>query len=119
MTLAPPIKEVVRYIDGALPVPGEPRAIPCPGHTLGHCALHLADRDVVIAGDAIVTLDPYTGRRGPRIVAGAATVDSERNLRTLDAIAETGARTVLVGHGEPWTQGADAAVAAARRAGPA
>jgi glyoxylase-like metal-dependent hydrolase (beta-lactamase superfamily II) len=81
--------------------------------------LTLVDAGVVVAGDAIVTLDPYTGRRGPRIVAGAATVDSERNLRTLDAIAETGASTVLVGHGEPWTQGADAAVAAARLAGPA
>jgi glyoxylase-like metal-dependent hydrolase (beta-lactamase superfamily II) len=115
--LAPPVKDVVRYVDGALPVPGAPRAIQCPGHTLGHCAFHLADRDVVIAGDAVVTLDPYTGRRGPRIVARAATVDSERNLRTLDAVAETGARTVLTGHGEPWTQGAAAAVAAARRAG--
>ncbi|HKG66205.1 MAG TPA: MBL fold metallo-hydrolase [Solirubrobacteraceae bacterium] len=117
--LAPPIKDVVRYVDGALPVPGAPRALPCPGHTLGHCALHLADRDVVIAGDAVVTLDPYTGRRGPRIVARAATVDSERNLRTLDAIADTGARTVLTGHGEPWTQGAAAAVAAARHVGSA
>jgi len=117
--LAPPIKDVVRYVDGALPVPGAPRALPCPGHTLGHCALHLADRDVVIAGDAVVTLDPYTGRRGPRIVARAATVDSERNLRTLDAIADTGAGTVLTGHGEPWTQGAAAAVAAARHVGSA
>ena len=117
--LAPPLKDVVRYADGALPVPGEPRAIHCPGHTLGHCALHLADRDVVIAGDAIVTLDPYTGRRGPRIVARAATVDSERNLRTLDAIEQTGARTVLTGHGEPWMEGAAAAVEAARRAGTA
>ena len=117
--LAPPVKDVIRYSDGLLPVPGGPRAIHCPGHTLGHCALHLADRDVVIAGDAIVTLDPYTGRRGPRIVARAATADSERNLRTLDAIEETAARTVLTGHGEPWTQGAAAAVAAARRAGPA
>ena len=37
---------------------------------------------MVIAGDAITrTLDPYTGRRGPRIVAGAATVDSDRNLQ--------------------------------------
>ena len=117
--LAPPIKDAVRYVDGVLPVPGAPRAIHCPGHTLGHCALHLADRDVVIAGDAVVTLDPYTGRRGPRIVARAATVDSERNLRTLDAIAETGAGTVLTGHGEPWTQGAAAAVEAARRAGAA
>ena len=36
--------------------------------------------DSVIAGDAIVTLDPYTAKRGPRIIAGAATADSTRNL---------------------------------------
>ena len=34
--------------------------------TLSHCALHLPERDALIAGDAIVMLDPYTGRRGPR-----------------------------------------------------
>jgi glyoxylase-like metal-dependent hydrolase (beta-lactamase superfamily II) len=70
----------------------------------------------VIAGDAVVTLDPYTGRTGPRIVARAATADSERNLRSLDALAATGTRMVLVGHGEPWTDGAEAIVAAARAA---
>ena len=89
----PPIGEVVplrRRRDA--PVPGAPRVVPTPGHTLGHCALHLPDRDAVFAGDAIVTLDPYTGRTGPRLVARAATVDSERNLRTLDALAATGAR---------------------------
>ena len=48
-------------------------------------------------------LDPYTGRRGPRIVARAATADAERNLAGR-ALAETGAR-VLTGHGEPWTRG--------------
>jgi hypothetical protein len=73
----------------------------------------------VIAGDAIVMLDPYTARRGPCIVAGAATADSERNLRTLDALVDTGAGTVLVGHGEPWTEGVESAVANARAAGPA
>jgi glyoxylase-like metal-dependent hydrolase (beta-lactamase superfamily II) len=114
-----PVREVVRYEGGTLPVPGAPRVIPTPGHTHGHCALHLPDRDVVIAGDAIVTLDPYTGRKGPRLVARAATVDSERNLRTLDALAATGATTVLVGHGEPWTAGAESAVAQARAAGAA
>ena len=91
--------------------------VPTPGHTLGHCALHFRERDAVIAGDAIVTLDPYTGRTGPRIVARAATADSERALATLDALAETGARTVLVGHGEPWLGGAEAAVERARAAG--
>jgi glyoxylase-like metal-dependent hydrolase (beta-lactamase superfamily II) len=112
-----PVKSVVRYRDGALPVPGTPRVVPTPGHTLGHCALHLPERDVVIAGDAIVTLDPYTAKTGPRIVARAATADSARALDALDALAATGARTVLVGHGEPWREGAEAAVERARAAG--
>jgi glyoxylase-like metal-dependent hydrolase (beta-lactamase superfamily II) len=113
-----PIRAVTRYADGAgaLPVPGAPRVVPTPGHTLGHCCLHLPDRDAVIAGDAIVTLDPYTAREGPRLVARAATADSERNLATLDALAATEARLVLTGHGPVWQQGARAAVDAARAA---
>src|SRR4051812_27676787 len=114
-----PIEDVQRFEDGVLPVPGSPRVVPTPGHTLGHCALHLPDRDVVLAGDAVVTLDPYTARRGPRLVARAATADVDRNLRSLDALVATGARTVLVGHGEPWEQGVEAGVAQARAAGSA
>jgi glyoxylase-like metal-dependent hydrolase (beta-lactamase superfamily II) len=112
-----PVRAVTRFENGILPVPGSPRVVFTPGHTLGHCALHLPDRDVVIAGDAVVTLDPYTGRTGPRIIARAATADSERNLRSLDALAATGAGTVLVGHGPPWTGGAQAIVDQARAAG--
>jgi glyoxylase-like metal-dependent hydrolase (beta-lactamase superfamily II) len=113
-----PIRAVVRYGDdaGSLPVPGAPRVVPTAGHTLGHCCLHLPDRDAVIAGDAIVMVDPYTARRGPRLVARAATVDSERNRATLDALAATEARLVLTGHGPVWDQGARAAVEAARAA---
>jgi len=112
-----PIGEVKRYTDGSLPVAGSPQIVFTPGHTLGHCALHFPDRDAVIVGDAFVTLDPYTARRGPRVVARAATADSERALSSLDALAETGARTAFVGHGEPWTQGVEAACAQARSAG--
>jgi glyoxylase-like metal-dependent hydrolase (beta-lactamase superfamily II) len=113
----PPIREVVRYGDaGVLAVPGTPRIVPTPGHTLGHCSLHFPERDAVIAGDALVTLDPYTARKGPRLVARAATVDSERNRTTLDALAATGARYVLPGHGPVWDGGAHAAVVAARAA---
>jgi glyoxylase-like metal-dependent hydrolase (beta-lactamase superfamily II) len=112
----PPIKEVTRYSTGSLPVPGSPRVIFTPGHTLGHCALHFPDRNAVIVGDAFVTLDPYTARTGPRVVARAATADSERAPSSLDALVETGARTALVGHGEPWTQGVEAACAQARAA---
>jgi glyoxylase-like metal-dependent hydrolase (beta-lactamase superfamily II) len=114
-----PVKDVVRFENGSLPVPGSPRVLATPGHTLGHCAFHFPERDAVIAGDALVTLDPYTGRRGPRLVAKAATADSERNLRSLDQLTSTGARTVLVGHGEPWNDGAEAAVTEARAAGAA
>jgi glyoxylase-like metal-dependent hydrolase (beta-lactamase superfamily II) len=114
-----PIRELTRYRDGTLPVPGSPRVVPTPGHTIGHCALHLPERDAVIAGDALVTLDPYTGATGPRLVARAATADSARALRSLDTLAETGATMVLVGHGEPWTKGVDSAVERARAAGAA
>ncbi|MGM7666809.1 MBL fold metallo-hydrolase [Microbacterium sp. A93] len=106
-------------LDGStvVPVPGRPRVIPSPGHTYGHCALHLPERDALLTGDALVTLDPYTGETGPQIVAGAATADSDLALRSLDALAETGAGTVLTGHGRPWTDGIDEAVALARRRG--
>lgn len=97
-----------------LDVPGRPRVVFTPGHTAGHCALHLADRRTVISGDALVTLDPYTGITGPQIVAGAATADSATALASLDALAGTRADIVLPGHGEPWFDGIQAAVEHAR-----
>ena len=100
-----------------LPVPGRPVVVHTPGHTDGHCVLHLAGRDTVLSGDALVTLDPYTGRRGPQIVAAAATSSTSTALESLGALAATGARTVLPGHGERWTQGAEAAVRHARAVG--
>jgi glyoxylase-like metal-dependent hydrolase (beta-lactamase superfamily II) len=116
----PPIAEVHRFGgEHALPLAGRPRLCRTPGHTLGHVSLHFPDRDAVIAGDALVTLDPYTARTGPRLVARAATADSVRATATLDAIAVTGATTVLPGHGQPWTGGAAEAVALARAAGSA
>lgn len=80
-----------------------------PGHTLGHCALHLPERDAVLSGDALVTLDPY---------AGAATADSPMALASPAAPADTGARSVLPGHGEPRTDGVATAVELAVRTGP-
>lgn len=110
-----PIKQVTRYLDDTtLDVPGRPRIVPCPGHTLGHCALYLEDRGVLLAGDAFVMLDPYTARTGPRVVARAATADSERAKRTLGALTATGAEIVLTGHGEAWTGGVGLAVEQAR-----
>lgn len=112
-----PIGAVQTYGDGGvLDVPGRPRVVFSPGHTYGHCALHLPDRDVLLAGDAFVLLDPYTGRTGPRVVARAATADSAAAKASLDALAATGAKVVLTGHGEPWRHGVESAVAAAKAA---
>ena len=116
----PGVRDTSRITPGTtLDVPGQPVVVFSAGHTFGHCALHLPDRDVLLTGDALVTLDPYTAATGPRIVAGAATADAPLALRSLDALAATGARTLLPGHGEPWTDGAEAAADLARAAGPA
>lgn len=99
-------------------LPGNPEVIATPGHTAGHVALSFKDRDALICGDALVTLNPYTGRRGAYIVSGAATADSTTALASLDLLAATGASTVLTGHGDPWTQGIRKAVATAKSNGP-
>src|SRR5215218_3070650 len=112
-----PLQGATTFAAERLDVPGNPQILFTPGHTLGHCALYFPDRDAVIAGDAIVMLDPYTGARGPRIVAGAATADSGRALSSLDALAAVEAGTVLTGHGEPWRGGTAEAVRQARAAG--
>lgn len=102
--------------DVLLDVPGTPRAVATPGHTPGSVALHLPDRDAVLSGDALVTLDPYTDRRGPRLVARAATANSALARASLDRLAALGATILLPGHGEPWRHGVAEAVEHARKA---
>jgi glyoxylase-like metal-dependent hydrolase (beta-lactamase superfamily II) len=101
-----------------LDVPGSPRVVFSPGHTFGHSALSLPDRDALLVGDALVTFNPYTGLSGPQIVSGAATADSDQALRSLDALDATGAGTVLSGHGPAWQRGITEATDHARRVGP-
>ncbi|MCU1546809.1 MAG: fold metallo-hydrolase [Homoserinimonas sp.] len=102
---------------GTLDVPGRPSIVFSPGHTYGHCALHFPERDALLTGDALVTLDPYKATYGPQIIAGAATADSGMALTSLRALAETDATVVLPGHGEPWSAGIRSAVAAALTSG--
>jgi glyoxylase-like metal-dependent hydrolase (beta-lactamase superfamily II) len=86
-----------------------------PGHTDGECVLHLPGRRALITGDALVTLDPYNGRRGPRIIAPSATHDTDQARASLAPLAELDVQHVLPGHGEMWSGGVAEAVAQARR----
>ncbi|MRJ76152.1 MBL fold metallo-hydrolase [Aeromicrobium sp. SMF47] len=104
-------------VDGqTLDLPGRPTVIHTPGHTDGHCALHVPSHDVIFTGDALVTLDPYSGRTGPRVVGRGGTHDAATAKESLTRIGASGARVVLTGHGVPWTGGAAEASAAARAA---
>lgn len=111
-----PISDVVPYADGDA-LPGGIRAVRTDGHTPGHCVLLLEDRGVLFAGDHLCTYNPLTGRLGPQLLPRPLNISSQAMLRSLDRIEQLDARTVLFGHGEPWTGGAAAAVARARDVG--
>ncbi|MCD9199734.1 MBL fold metallo-hydrolase [Aeromicrobium wangtongii] len=108
---------VYSFADGdALDLPGAPTVIATPGHTDGHCAIRMPSRDVIFTGDALVTLDPYTGRTGPRIVAQAGTQDAAVAKVSLRQIGAVEARFVAPGHGQVWRRGAAEAAAVAEAA---
>jgi glyoxylase-like metal-dependent hydrolase (beta-lactamase superfamily II) len=108
------------FSDGErLEVPGRPVVLGTPGHTHGHSGLHFEDRSTLIVGDALVTLDPYTGQTGPRLVARAATANVPQAMASLDRIGSTDATLLLPGHGEPFRGPAAQAAAQARANGSA
>jgi len=102
-------------LPGPLPLPGSPQILHTPGHTDGECVVLLPDRRALITGDALVTLDPYNGRRGPRIIAPSATHDTEQARASLAPLAELAVDHVLPGHGAMWNDGIAGAVGQARR----
>lgn len=113
----PHVENAETYGDGdLLDVPGRPRVVPTPGHSPGHCALFLEERGVLFAGDALCTLNPVSFRRGPQLMPPGFNTSDAQAEASLQAVADTGAQIVLVGHGEPWTGGAAAAVERAREA---
>ena len=113
-----PIGELVTFDDGeSLDVPGRPRVVHTPGHTEGSCAIWFERQRALVTGDALATRNPLTGRTGPQIGPDGLNADSERALRSLDALAPLPVDLVLTGHGEPWTEGIAEAVRRAKLAG--
>ena len=110
------VKEVEPFdADGELDVPGRPRPIRTPGHTEGHVSLVLADKGVLISGDALLTLDPLTREEGPLLPPDALNTDTAQARESLSAIENVEAGTLLPGHGDPWNGSMADAVARARR----
>ena len=119
MLSARPVVHARDLDDGdVLDVPGRPRFVAAPGHTPGGGIVVFADRDVVCSGDVLVTLDPFSGRTGPRTLPAFDNADHAQALESLELVGATGMGTVLPGHGEPWTEGAAQATVIGRTRGP-
>jgi glyoxylase-like metal-dependent hydrolase (beta-lactamase superfamily II) len=102
--------------DALLDVPGRPRVIATPGHTPGHSAFYFEGPRALFAGDAMCTLNPLTGDRGPQVMPRVMNESNAQAIRSLDALEPIEAAVVLPGHGEPWRDGVARAVKQARSA---
>ena len=114
------IADVDTFTDGeVLDVPGRPRVIATPGHTYGHVVLVLErEGGVMFTGDALCSRNPLTGRTGPQLLPSAFNTATEQAMGSLERIEGVQAGQLLFGHGDPWTEGAAAAVERARALGP-
>jgi glyoxylase-like metal-dependent hydrolase (beta-lactamase superfamily II) len=101
-----------------LEVPGKPRVVHAPGHTAGSCVLEFAEHGVVFVGDLLCTVNPALGRSDvPQLQTRGSNADSDLAMSSLERLHGITARSVLPGHGRPWREGVESAVAHARRVG--
>ncbi len=76
--------------------------------------MSLADREVLIVGDVLATVDLVSGESGPRLLPRFANDDHELALASLQKLESVKARWVLPGHGPPWEGSPQQAVKLAR-----
>ncbi|TPX00655.1 MBL fold metallo-hydrolase, partial [Schumannella luteola] len=111
----PAVAQVEAVEDGdVLPLPGSPVIIGMPGHSPGSIAVHVPEARVVFVGDAMTTRSVLTGSEGPQ--PAPFTDDQATASDSLGRLAGLDVDWVIPGHGAPWRGGADALVAAYRRA---
>ena len=119
--MAKPVKvrDLTTFRDGdVLDVPGHPRPIQLPGHTLGMSGFLLESSGTLFVGDELCNGNPLTGRPGVQILSRCTNVSSGQAIDSLNKLERVEASTILFGHGDPWTAGMPEALARAREAGP-
>ncbi|WP_394253909.1 MBL fold metallo-hydrolase [Pseudoclavibacter helvolus] len=105
------LTEVVEVQGGeTLDLPGSPQIISMPGHSEGSIAVYVPIADAIFVGDGLTTRHVLTGQEGPQ--PAPFTDEPAQAIASLQAIVSTKAKWVLPGHGAPWSEGVDAAVAA-------
>jgi glyoxylase-like metal-dependent hydrolase (beta-lactamase superfamily II) len=72
-----------------------------PGHAKGHVSLWRESDRVLIAGDTLNTMHPFTMKRGLREPLDVFTPDVAENRRSIKRQAELEPALLLVGHGPP------------------
>jgi glyoxylase-like metal-dependent hydrolase (beta-lactamase superfamily II) len=96
----PRLTEVVPFPGNAvLDVPGRLVPVPTPGHTTGHCAFHLPDRGVLLAGDAFMTAHATARSAGPQLLPAMFNHDQAATRASLALLRGLPADVVLTGHG--------------------
>ena len=91
--------DVQTFGTGPLDVPGRPVPVHTPGHTSGHCAMHLPERGVLLAGDALMTDHALSHASGPQLLPGFFNHDNAQARESLALIADLEADVVIPGHG--------------------
>jgi glyoxylase-like metal-dependent hydrolase (beta-lactamase superfamily II) len=81
-------------------LPGQPMAIPTPGHTGGHCSFVVDG--VLVAGDALVTGHPLLTRVAPQLLPDLFNHDQKGCVRSLAALGMLDTEVLLPGHGPVW-----------------
>jgi glyoxylase-like metal-dependent hydrolase (beta-lactamase superfamily II) len=101
------VRELRDFGEEMLDVPGQPVAIHTPGHTSGHCSLHLPNRGVLLAGDAMMTEHAVGRDIGPQLLPAFFNADTDLARQSLERLRPLAADVVVPGHG-PAFQGTPA-----------
>ncbi|MEU6273318.1 MBL fold metallo-hydrolase [Streptomyces populi] len=100
---APPCRVDREVEDGdVLDFGGGAVVVAVPGHTDGSIALHLPGPKVLFTGDAVANVG--------RTMMGVFNTDRVRAVESLHRLAGLAVETAVVGHGDPITRGATAAL---------